>query len=121
MEITYANNKLKKMCNDSKEATRRLGRRMAEMLTLRQNQLRAAGCLSDLDHYDPARLHELKANLCGVFSVDLVDPYRLLLRPNDPVPYKVDGGIDRDKVADIVIIRVEDTHEHKSRKYGKKK
>jgi proteic killer suppression protein len=121
MEIRYDNSKLRKACNDSKEATKQWGHRMAEMLARRQNELRAASVLSDLDFFDPCRLHELTGNLGGKFSVDLVHPYRLLFKPNDPVPYKMDGGIDRGKITEIVILGVDDTHDRKSRKLRKKK
>ncbi len=114
MEIYYDTQKLRKSCNDSKEATKQWGYRMAETLVLRQNELRAATNLSDLTFFDPCRLHELTGNLRGIFSVDLVHPYRLLFKPNDPVPHRLDGGIDRKSVTEIVIVGVEDTHDHKS-------
>lgn len=41
--------------------------------------------------------------------------------PSEPAPHKDDGGIDRGKVIEIVIVGVNDTHDHKSRKLKKNK
>lgn len=77
----------------------------------RLDELRAADCLYDISHIPPQRLHELIGNLAGVFSIDVVHPYRLLFVPaDDPIPHKPDGGIDLTKVTKIKILRVEDTH-----------
>ncbi len=59
----------------------------------------------------PPRCHELGGDRVGQFSVDLDHPYRLLFIPADePVPYREDGGIDLERVKEIEIIEIADTH-----------
>ena len=71
----------------------------------------AAVTLDDISRVPPARCHELTANRQGQLSVDLKHPYRLLFIPaNDPVPRKVDGGLDWARVTEIEIIEIADTH-----------
>ena len=59
----------------------------------------------------PTRLHQLKGNRDEQFAVDLVHPYRLVFEPNhDPLPRKVDGGINLEQVTAIKIMEVVDYH-----------
>lgn len=86
---------------------------MSKKLQQRLMELHAAEVLSDISHLPPARCHEL-VNKKGLFSVDLVNPYRLVFRPADePIPYKDDSGIDLDCVKAVLIIAIEDTHDEK--------
>lgn len=78
----------------------------------------AAEVLSDISNLPPMRCHEL-TNRTGVFSVDLEFPLRLLFIPTeDPIPLKDDGGVDREKVRGIEIIKIEDTHDKKNQRRG---
>ena len=111
MEIIFQSQKLKKECNDIRLLVKQYGDRQALRLRQRLDELRAANRLSDVSHLPPSRLHELIGDKAGVFSIDLIHPYRLLVVPaNDPIPRKPDGGIDLTKVTIIMILRVEDTH-----------
>jgi plasmid maintenance system killer protein len=111
MIIAFKTKKLQKTCNTRKVADKELGRDQAKKLGLRLDELHAAETLEDVSHLPPLRCHELTNNLKGIFSVDLVFPYRLLFEPTEePVPLKEDGGIDRSKVRAIRILQVEDTH-----------
>ena len=83
-------------------------------------ELKAASALKDISNLPPPRCHEL-TNRKGVFSVDLEFPYRLLFIPADePLPLKEDGGIELELVAEIEVIKIEDTHDKKNQRKGKK-
>lgn len=112
MEIIFRTKKLEKECNSQKLLIQRHGYQRARLIRRRLDDLRAAPTLETVRYLPQARCHELKGNLSGLLSVDLDHPYRLLLRPaNDPVPRKIDGGLDWGKVSAIEVLRVEDTHD----------
>ena len=93
-----------------------LGPQMAQKLMQRMVELKAADRLSDLTHLPPMRAHEL-TNRGGLFSVDLKYPFRLLFRPADkPPPQLPDGGINRSEVREILIVKIEDTHDPKNQR-----
>jgi len=83
----------------------------AEKLKQRLMELKAADTLSDISYLPSPRCHALTGNKNGQFSVDMEHPYRLLFVPvNHPLPLHEDGGIDREKVTEIEIIEIADTH-----------
>jgi len=59
----------------------------------------------------PRRCHELTVNLKGQLSMDLVHPYRLLFEVvNEPIPLRIEGGLNWSQVTAIKITKVENTH-----------
>jgi len=74
-------------------------------------ELRAAENLDTLRALPQVRAHELSGNRSGEISLDVKQPYRLLITPEyvDP-PRKNDGGLDWHKITKIKILKVEDTH-----------
>jgi len=112
MVILFETTKLEKECNKEKLLVKTFGDRRAKLLKRRLSEFAAATVLQDLRNLPQARCHELKGNLKGCLSVDLDHPYRLIFKPaHDPAPKKSDGGLDWEKVSEIRIIGVEDTHE----------
>lgn len=84
---------------------------MARVIMRRLAVLKNARVLALVPISPPDRLHQLTENRKGQFAVDLVQPYRLILAPNnEPIPLKEDGGIDLDRVTAIVILDVVDYH-----------
>ena len=87
---------------------------MARKLQQRMMELRAAASLSAISKLPPPRCHVLAGDRKGQFSIDLEHPYRLLFIPADnPLPHVADvgtGGIDWDRVTEIEIIEITDTH-----------
>ncbi|MDL2272615.1 type II toxin-antitoxin system RelE/ParE family toxin [Desulfovibrio sp. OttesenSCG-928-I05] len=111
MDLAFSTPKLKKICNEEMEMIRAYGKNRAKKLQTRLSDLEAATCLSDISHRPPPRRHELEGDKKGIFSVDLIHPWRLLFTPNhNPIPLKPDGGIDLSLVTSILIIAIEDTH-----------
>src|SRR5208337_1043032 len=86
MDIEIPDNKLRKTLEDERECKRRFGADMTKKIQLRIGALRAAESLADFwpPSSGPERCHELKGDLAGKFSMDLKQPYRLLLQPADP-------------------------------------
>lgn len=111
MIIIFKTKKFQKECNDFKLLQKRCGLDMARLIRRRLDELRAAAVLEDIRTLPQARCHELKGDLSGKLSLDLVHPYRLIIRPaNDPPPEKPDGGLDWTQVTEVEILGVEDTH-----------
>ena len=110
MNIVFANDAIEKLCNDSKEATRRLGSEPAKRLRLRIQQLLLAGNLEVMRRL-PGRCHEHQGRRPPELTVDLDGPYRLVFEAaHDPAPLKPDGGLDWSEVNAIRILRIEDPH-----------
>jgi proteic killer suppression protein len=111
MEIHFASRKVEKLCNSQKEMRARLGPRCAERLKQRLAELNAAANLEDMRSIPAARCHELKQDRRGQLAVDLVHPRRLVFKPTrEPLPLRLDGGLDWCGVTEIVILEVVDYH-----------
>ena len=84
---------------------------MAKKIMTRYYDIDAADTLDDLYQIPQARCHELKGNKQGELALDLIHPFRLIIKPTEkPVPRKHDGGIDRNAITAVTILRVEDYH-----------
>lgn len=111
MEIYFKTKRLAKICNNKKEAIKKHGTRMANILQQRMFELKAAKSLHDISKLPPARCHQLSGNRNNQLSVDLEHPFRLLFIPaNEPLPLLSDGGFDLKKITEIEIIEITDTH-----------
>lgn len=108
MKIYFKTKKLQKQCSEMREMVRVFGQAMADKLSQRLAELHAADSLAEITPLPPPRCHEL-TNRKGVFSVNLVHPYRLLF-------ISADGGIKRDSVFEVEIIAIEDTHDKKNQR-----
>jgi plasmid maintenance system killer protein len=111
MVIYFRTKKLQRICNESSEAHKKLGPKIAGKLQQRLMELKAATNLGDISRVPPTRCHPLAGNRAGQLSVDLVHPHRLLFIPaNDPIPKSEDGGLDWSKVTEVEIVEIVDTH-----------
>jgi plasmid maintenance system killer protein len=115
MEIEIPNNKLRKAALDLKAATKQYGSQMAKKLHNRIVSLKAADSLGVFwpPESGPERCHELRGDSAGTFTVDLVQPYRLLFQPIEDVPPKdrLNEQERWNKITKINISAIEDTHE----------
>lgn len=120
MLVAVADKKLKRALENDKERQKRFGNDMAKKIQLRVGALTAAESLGDFwpPLSPPERCHELKADLNGYFSMDLVQPYRLLFQALNH-PSKNSGQLELQPVDQkqrwqsikaIIITGVEDTH-----------
>jgi plasmid maintenance system killer protein len=112
MDVTFRTAKLKKECEVHRNAVRKHGQRMADLIRRRLGELKGAEALEAMRNITGARCHELRANRSGQLSVDLEHPYRLIVEPAEPeLSRKDDGGLDWEKVTGVIIVGIEDTHE----------
>ena len=120
MQVAIADKKLKRALENDRERQKRFGSEMAKKIRLRVNALTAAESLGDFwPPFSPTeRCHELKADLDGYFSMDLVHPYRLLFKALDNRS-KTTGQLELElldqkqrwqSIKSIVITGIEDTH-----------
>lgn len=111
MEIAFRMRRLEREFNDETRLVRAYGQRRANLIKIRMAILIGANNLSQVPATRPFRLHQLSGNRKGQFAIDLDHPFRLIFQPNhNPVPQLPDGGIDIQKVTDIVILEVKDYH-----------
>lgn len=110
MNISFANNKLRKIFNSEKELKKKYGKN-ACYIKLRMAVLMAAPSLAHVSRRPPERRHELEGIRKGTFAVDVKHPFRLIFKPNhNPMPQKDDAGIDLERITAITILEVEDYH-----------
>jgi proteic killer suppression protein len=103
---------MKKLCSSSQEMKKQWGSKNAKKIAQRLMELLAAQTLKDISHLPPARCHELGGNRAGQLSVDIEHPYRMVFTPDhDPIPTRMDGGLDWEGVTKILIIEIVDTHQ----------
>lgn len=82
MDITYRNNKIKKVCTDAKKAEISYGSEMACKIHQRIDEIKAADTVETLIQFRLGRCHPLSQNRKGQYSMDLVHPYRLVFEKN---------------------------------------
>jgi plasmid maintenance system killer protein len=120
MLVVFADKKLKRALENDKERQKRFGHDMAKKIQLRVSALTAAESLGDFwpPLSPPERCHELKADLDGYFSMDVVHPYRLLFKALDnPSNTSVQLELELldqkqrwQSIKSIIITGIEDTH-----------
>lgn len=72
----------------------------------------AAENLAVIGQLPGARCEELKGNRAGQLSVRAHDGMRIIFRPmHEPVPVKLDGGLDWSAVTAIEVESIEDDHD----------
>jgi|APSaa5957512576_1039674.scaffolds.fasta_scaffold165213_1 plasmid maintenance system killer protein len=104
MKINFKSKKLKKKFETRKELEKAYGTRQAKKITQRMNELYAAESLQDIKHIPSSRLHQLSGNYKTCFAIDLVPPYRLIIKPED-------GDIEDLRTMTLVeVVNVEDYH-----------
>ncbi len=102
MKISFKSKKLKKKFETKKELEKAYGTCQARKITQRMNELYAAESLQDIKHIPSSRLHQLSGNYQNCFAIDLLHPYRLIIKPED-------GKIENYRTITFVeVVKVED-------------
>jgi proteic killer suppression protein len=110
LEITFQNNKLKKMANEDRIAVRELGKIRARLYKERLDDLRAASNLEEV-RFLPGRFHELTGNRKGQWACDLDQPYRLIFQPHeDPIPEDSNGKYIWLEITGVEILEITNYH-----------
>ena len=78
MVVTYKNKKLERVCTDAYYATRQYGKKMAEKIQTRIDQISAFPNVEQMLQFQIGRCHALANNRKGQYAVDLIHPYRLV-------------------------------------------
>lgn len=111
MRIEFRSRLLQQDCNSAKKSARRWGPENAQRLGQRLQEMEAADNLAQLYALPGARCHQLGGDRDEQFAVDLKHPMRLIFEvADDPVPRKIDGGIDLAKVTSVEVVEVGDYH-----------
>jgi proteic killer suppression protein len=108
MIIRFRTRRLQALANDGKAAQRELGKRCADLLRKRLDDLHAADDLAVL-RYLPGRCHELSGPRAGQLALDLEHPRRLVFEPLDGGRHE-DGGLDWSTVTAVEVIEIVDYH-----------
>lgn len=111
MKVEYKSNKLKKQCENPKEAQKAYGTDIGNKLTQRVNEFLAATTLVDIKFNKPSRLHRLKGDRSDEYAVDLVHPFRLVFKPI------VNENSNINKLECINIVKIEEVEDY----HGKQK
>lgn len=110
MEIIYKSRKLEKQLTDPREMDKAFGQ-MARKVNQRLKELMGADHLGVMRSLPSARCHELTSGRAGQLAVDVSGNYRLIFKPHhEPLPRKMDGGLNWDAVTKIQILDIEDYH-----------
>lgn len=111
VELSFANDHLRGLCNVEKTARRELGARNAKILGQRLDDLAAAQNLFEVYRL-PGKLHSLKGDRAEHYAMRLDGGYRLVFTcAHDPAPRNADGSIDPRLVTAIQIQSIEDYHD----------
>jgi proteic killer suppression protein len=109
MDLSFLSADLRKLCEVSSVAQRRLGRDSAKRLRTRLAELLAAAAVSELVAGDP---HPLVNDRAGQYSLKLAGGHRLVFAPDhEPVPMLDVGGIDWRRVTKVQIVFIGDYHD----------
>ena len=111
MEISFAQSKLQKLCNNSKKLRGEFGPKCAEKIARRLAEMEAADSLEELRLLPQSRCHELTGDYDGCLAVDLQHPLRLVFQPNHkPLPLDKGGGLVWAEVTRLLILEVTNYH-----------
>lgn len=110
MNILFLSRHDEAFFNTQKKMLGKLGKKMTEKFQRRKLALEAAETLDEYRSAYDSRCHELTGDRKGQIAIDLIQPYRLVIRPVDPPPKKPDGGLDWKSVKTIVILEIVDYH-----------
>lgn len=108
MVIRFRTRRLHVIANDGKAARKALGKRCADLLRKRLDDLQAADDL-EVMRYLPGRCHELAGDRAGQLALDLEHPRRLVIEPLDG-DRSENGGLDWSTVTAVEVVEIIDYH-----------
>ena len=86
MNLTYKNEKLKKMCENpthNKELVKKYGSEVAKKLPRRIAELKSFDSLNDVPTSLSHRRHKLSGDLKECYAINITGQYRLIFRQKD--------------------------------------
>ncbi|PSL25710.1 type II toxin-antitoxin system RelE/ParE family toxin [Dyadobacter jiangsuensis] len=110
MEISYANNKIKKQLSNASEIQKAFGVN-AKKVAARLDDILAAPNLAVLITIPAANCHPLKGKRQGEWAVNISPNHRLIFEiGNSPIPKTNDNSVNTILVTEIVIVETVDYH-----------
>ena len=113
MKVEYKTKKLQKQCENPKKAQKEFGKDIGTKLTQRVGELIAANSLLDIKNNPVARLHRLKGTRSEEYAIDLLGPFRLIIKP---IRMK---DQDLNELEAINIVRIEEVTDYHGKQKGK--
>lgn len=118
MDIEFNDKKIKKVCNDYKEARKAFGDDVAKKLHMALNFITHAETLNDVAQMPTYRLHPLKGDRKGSYAIDLGRKlgFRLILIPLDKCGHKwIENDINLiyRSTTTIILMEVSNHYEYK--------
>lgn len=83
MQLCYRTKTLQEVCKDFYQAKCTYGVQLATKIHQRIQELEAADSLHTLLESGIGRCHPLKGNKQGLYAMDLVHPFRLIIQPQN--------------------------------------
>jgi proteic killer suppression protein len=112
MLISFRRKQDQKTFSSEEALIKVFGQEQARKISRRLSEIQAADKLEILRTLPQARVHELTGNRKGQISLDVKQPYRLIILPDyEDCPRKEDGGLNWKKITKVKILGIEDTHE----------
>jgi proteic killer suppression protein len=105
VKVEILDRKLRKVISDPKKLKKVYGKRNANLIIQRYNELDNIPNLGLMIKYKVGRCHSLKGNLKGKYALDLEHPFRLIIEP----VFESESR-DVNDVVSISIIKMEDYH-----------
>ena len=104
MEIAFSSKSLRDLCAEENIATEQLGKKSANMLQHRLNDIRAASCVNELPTGNPRVINNRKQD---TYLIDLHDDICILICANhNKNPVTESNTIDWKKVSRVKVIKV---------------
>lgn len=111
MEVYFTSKKLQKYLSTHTEIIKRYGQQNGIRIEQRLTQLKAANNLEQMNSIPGARLHPLKGNRKGEYAIDVIHPFRIVLKPYcDELPLRNDNEVDLSKIFAVTILEIVDYH-----------
>lgn len=108
MELTYKNEKLRKLCesqNFQKELIKKYGVEVAKKLPKRIKELKAFNSLADVPSSPPYRRHKLQGDRYGEYAINITSQYRLIFK-------QLDNNIIIENLREIKKIKITEVSKH---------
>lgn len=110
MDISFENKILKKCADDIAFANKKLGANQDRKYQIRIEMLANANNLEEL-RYMAGKFHELISTRRGQWACHLIEPYRLVFKPqHDPIPTNENGQYIWEEITAVHIIEIIDYH-----------
>jgi proteic killer suppression protein len=110
LDIAFASEQLRKLCNNSAAVRKKYGQGNAKKLLTRLEDLASATCLEDVRHL-AGHCHELTGDRAGQLAMSLEGGWRLIFTPaHDPLPRRRDGSLDWTRVSAIEVLEIVNYH-----------